>query len=100
MNEFKLFIQELAKQLALGNFNVKVISKDNIELDAVVIGYDERYNTITVRFLSDNITTEEYVEDDSPTFSYDFENNTRYIRKKVPVKTMNVNPKYIKLQST
>lgn len=94
--DFRQFIQELAKQLAVGNFKVKVISDDK-EFDAVVTGYDERYNTIAVRFDSDTLTQPEQVEANTPGFGYDMDSNPTYVTKQVPVKNMNVMHKYIKL---
>jgi hypothetical protein len=96
MEAFRLFIQDLAKQLAVGNFKVKVISGDK-EFDAVVTGYDEQYGTIAVRFDSDTLTQPENVEVTAPSFGYDMESKPTYVVKQVPVKNMNVYPKYIKL---
>lgn len=69
MEDFRQFIQALAKRLAIGNFKVTVISGDK-EFDAVVTGYDERYNTVAVRFDSDTLTQPEEVEVKTPGFRY------------------------------
>ena len=53
--------------------------------------------TIGVKFELDSLTKEEYVEDTTPRFGYDTEIKPNYILKRVPIKTMDVYPKYIKL---
>jgi hypothetical protein len=57
MIEFKAFLIELFKQLSTGDFNVNVECGNNQLFTADVVGYDEEYMTIKVKFHSDKLTT-------------------------------------------
>ena len=56
MEDFKVFLINLFKQLSTGDFTVNVDCADDKQFSADVIGYSEEYMTIEVRFHSDELT--------------------------------------------
>lgn len=99
MIEFKAFLVELFKQLATGDFVVNVQCADNKLFEADLVGYDEEYMTIKVKFHADSLTKPETKRVESESFGYDSEESFILVDCNIPVKIENVWWELIKLDN-
>lgn len=92
MDGFKQFIIKLATQLATGDFVVYVECEGEKIFSADVVGYNEEYMTVKVRFHLDDLTKPGMKR--VPKFGFGFgtvdEDEYELIPTQVPVKEENV----------
>lgn len=99
MEEFKAFLIELFKQLSTNDFTVNVECGNNKLFLADVVGYDDEYMTIKVRFHSDKLTKPGRKEIPNRTFGYESEETFTMVDCTIPVKVENIWWKSIKLNN-
>jgi hypothetical protein len=99
MIEFKTFLIELFKQLSTGDFNVNVECGNNQLFTADVVGYDEEYMTIKVKFHSDKLTKPGRKEIPFEGFGYETEETFTMVDCNIPVKVENIWWESIKLRN-
>jgi hypothetical protein len=99
MIEFKAFLIELFKQLSTGDFNVNVECGNNQLFTADVVGYDEEYMTIKVKFHSDKLTKPGRKEIPFEGFGYETEETFTMVDCNIPVKVENIWWESIKLRN-
>lgn len=97
MSNFKEFLINLFKQLSTGDFTINVHNDKGKVFPADVIGYSEEYQTIKVRFHSDELQKPDRKEVPVNRFRYDIGEETEMIDVMVPVKIENIYWENIKL---
>lgn len=98
MIEFKAFLIELFKQLSTNDFIVDVECGNNKLFPADVVGYDEEYMTIKVKFHSDELTKPGRKEIPNQGFGYEMEETFIMVDCNIPVKVENIWWESIKLK--
>lgn len=98
IEHFRSFIQDLSAQLATGNFSVVVETDSGKEFTADVVGYNEEFMNIHVRFHRDDLVKLAPVEKPAPGFFLsNYERETITVWENIPVKTEYVSYTCIKL---
>jgi hypothetical protein len=98
MVEFKNFLIELFKQLSTGDFTVNVECANNKLFLADVVGYDDEYMTIKVKFHSDELTKPGRKRIPTNEFGYEMEETFIMVDCTLPVKVENIWWESIKLK--
>lgn len=93
----KSFLIELFKQMSTGDFTVEVRCQDDKCFKADVIGYNENYQTVSVRFHSDNLVKSISTTEEVKSWGFDMEPKYESVIKKVPIKEETVYYERIKL---
>ena len=93
--KYKEFLKQLFAQMSTGNFTVNVKCENNECHNAEVIGHDDSYMTVKVRYHSDNLTKPGMVREQNETNSWtDYDN---WVIAQIPVKEDNIHWTHIKL---